>query len=194
MMLNIQMLQDWETLSMIVGTVAQIIQAIVLLIGLPFLVIQIRQQTSAIKLQTDSIKLSNFMELMTLNSSGDDMLIGDAEILGFYDEHKLPKNLSGNWTNLSTKFRKQYLYLGRLVNQSERSYVLWKLGWISDTDYRALLMPLKEVLELKKFELWWGNLKPYYRQDFTSYVDDLRSVHPDKFFEFALSKSSSLTK
>jgi hypothetical protein len=158
----------------IVTFLIQVIQTLIVVVGVPLVIKQIQQQTSAIKIQSDSFRLTTYMQMMNEGSRISEMILERTELSDFYDEVKPPQSLSDSWDHLNAKFRKHYLYLGRILSLQEQAFVLWKGNWMDDKDYQATATQLKEIMEMQKFSAWWPALKPYYRQDFSRYVESLR--------------------
>jgi hypothetical protein len=166
----------------------QILQGVVLIVGIPLVIIQIRQQTKAINLQSESVHISIYMQLMQEGSRISELALDDNDLAEFYDERKLPKEFSSKWESMGKKYRKFYFYLGRNLSLMEQAFILWNMGWIGHTDYRAMLERLFEMLGLIKFCVWWPNMRPFYRSDFGSYVDALQGKNRQEFFKLAMAK------
>jgi hypothetical protein len=187
-MLSIILLNSIPTNFEVFTFVMTVIQTLVVLVGVPFVLWQIRQQTAAINLQSETFHLTTYMQMMTESSRISEMILEHTDLIDFYDERNLPKNLSESWEQLDAKQRKHYLYLGRILSLQEQVYNLWKRGWIDKLDYQGNLTQLKEIIDLKKFSTWWPAMKPYYRQDFSAHVDSLQGYDTDKFFKIAMRK------
>lgn len=173
-----------ESLSLII----QIVQTLILIIGIPLVIRQIRQQTNAIRVQSESFQLSTYMKVMAEGTRISEMAIDDSELAEFYDQEKLPEDLSNAWRRLNDKHRKFYLYFGRNLSLMEQAFMLWKREWMDNIDYSAMLAHLREIMGLRIFNLWWPNMRPYYRSDFVAYVDSLQGKDRDTFFKLATTK------
>ena len=170
------------------------IQTIILAVGIPLVLRQIQQQIQGTRLQNDTMQFTAYTQIMGDSARADDTLSTDSDLKDFYDDAKIPADLGDQWLTLSEKYRKYYLYLGRLLSVSEQAFVMWDRGWIDKVDYRACLFPLREIMQLKIFRLWWPALRPYYRQNFAELLDKLNKpllLDNDTFFEDALREPHS---
>jgi len=150
---------DWQIWIQIFGLLSQIIQTLVVVVGVPFVISQIRNQTKAIEIDADSFKVSNYMEMMSLAAGNDEKMLQDEDLLDFYDQEKYPAHLGSSWDSLDAKRRRHFFYLARLINHYERAFVLWNRGWLENQDYRAILVGLAEIMQLRIFVLWWPSLR-----------------------------------
>lgn len=181
-------INGFQTVYNTISCLFQLIQTIVIVIGVPLLIQQIRKDREALKLQNESFRFSLYMQLMSESSHISEMVINIPELIDFYDQEKLPSDLSSDWNKLNEKYRKHYLYIGRFLSFEEQSFNLWCNGWIDEFDYRATLVTLNEIMSLKIFTLWWNNLQPYYRTDFVNYIDNLRGKDSSTFYKVGMIK------
>jgi len=188
MLFKIFIIENWQNNYEIINLLIQLlsillqgIQTLVVIIGIPFLIRQLREQVRATRVQSEDLQLSTYMQLMAESSAIDEMLISDNDLSDFYDQNSLPSDLGDSWESLNNKFKKHYL---------EQAFLLWNRGWMDNIDYRAMLTHLREIMGLRSFQLWWPILKPYFRADFASYIDNLKNKDDSAFYNKALLKSS----
>lgn len=164
----------------------KILQSIILIIGIPLVIVQIRQQTKAINLQSESVRISIYMQLMQEGSRISELILDDSDLADFYKEEKFKKEYPSQWDIMGKKNQKYYFYLGRNLSLLEQAFILWKLKWIDYIDYRAMLERLYEIMKLRKFSAWWLNMSSFYRADFVLYVNNLQGKNEEEFFKLAI--------
>jgi hypothetical protein len=175
----------------LISLVLQIIQSAVVIIGIPFVILQIRQQTIATRLQRSDFQFTTYMQMMNNSGSLTEMLITDPDLATFYDEKDIDDKTPDNFLELDKTLRKHYLYLGRILSSMEEVYQLMSHKWMDEIDFRASLTQYQEIVGLKKFNRWWKALKPYYRSDFVSFIEYCRNLSDKEFFEKASEKIQS---
>jgi hypothetical protein len=173
------------------GLLIQAGQIIVLVIGIPLLILQIREQTKAAKLQAESFRLSAYLEMMAVGSRVNEMILDDPGLEDFFNEEHLPEELEESWWQLPHKYRRYYLYLGRRLSSMEQAFILWTRDWMDDVDYRATILNLFDLVRLRIFALWWPEIRPYFREDFSAYVESLRGKNREGFFAAAMIRPGS---
>jgi len=177
---------DSPGIEKILPLILQIIQTFAVIIGIILVIPQIRQQTNAIKLQSDNFQFTTYMQMMSNSGNLTELLLTDKDLSTFYDETDLLQKIPDSYEKLDLIQRKQYLYLGKILSSMEESYKLWSHKWMDDIDFRASLIQYREIINLKKFSAWWDALKPYYRSDFVSFIEFCRSLPPEEFIEKAI--------
>lgn len=183
------MTPDVQSLLQYVDTIGTAVQVLGIIIGIPLVLRQIRLQTKATILQSDNLQFSNYMQLMSESARINDKFYEDSELFDFYNNDNVPTNLSNDWHSLDATYRKYYFYLARLMSVMEQSYFCFNKGWIDSIDYRAIITHLQEIMGLKIFSHWWDNLKPFYRDDFRRYIDNLRNKDNKTFLQLAMEKN-----
>lgn len=159
--------------GMPIDTLAQMVQSVVVVTGIPLAIWQLSQQTNAIRLQAESYVDD---QLSKMGDRFDEVLQSDPELADFYDDSALPPSVPTSWGELSPALRKRYMALGRGLSYFETGYIMWRKKLLRSDDYVPLLTQLHETIGLRMFHLWWPLLRSYYRADFASYLDALKEV------------------
>ena len=152
----------------------ELAQTIVVLIGVPFLVWQVSEQTKATRVSADSLRIASYLQLMEKMTEVSRRVVEVAELHDFYDTALADRPLPTAWPDLDQKGRLHYVHLAELLSVAERAYFLRSRGWIDKVDFHAYQFQLEGLTTMPQFEAWWPTLRDHCRSDFADFVDHLQ--------------------
>jgi hypothetical protein len=155
------------------GLALELAQAIVLLIGIPFLVWQVSEQTKATRVSADSLRIASYLQLMENLTEVNRRVVDVEDLHDFFDEPYAGRTLPRTWPELDQKGRLHYVHLAELLSVAERAYFLRSRGWIDKVDFHAYQFLLEGLTTMPQFGAWWPTLRNHCRSDFADFVDHL---------------------
>jgi hypothetical protein len=174
-------------LYMMLQAVSGVIQAVVVLLGIPLAIFQLHRYRQELEMQTDYQRVTSYLYFMKQTYEIADMAVLDSDLTEIYEDERFKNSASMNFLSLNKKQKKQYFYLQRILYFFEEAFVLRSHHWIGEQEYAGLVINwMKEILELRYFQIMWKELKAYYQPQFVVYLDRLIASDPDKFNDTAL--------
>jgi hypothetical protein len=153
------------------GLALELAQAIVVLIGIPFLVWQVSEQTKATRVSADSLRIASYLQLMENLTEVNRRVVDVEDLHDFFDEPYAGRTLPRTWLELDQKGRLHYVHLAELLSVLERAFFLRSRGWIDKVDFAAYQHQLEGLIRTMKFMAWWPTLRSQCRSDFAEFVD-----------------------
>jgi len=155
------------------GLAFELAQALVVLIGIPFLVWQISEQTKATRVSADSLRIASYLQLMGNLTEVSRRVVDVEGLHDFFDELNAGETIARTWPELDQKGRLHYVHLAEMLSVAERAFFLQSRGWIDKVDFAAYQHQLEGLIRTMKFTAWWPSLRSHCRSDFAEFVDAL---------------------
>ncbi|MFT4888176.1 MAG: ribosomal protein S19 [Pseudohongiellaceae bacterium] len=149
---------NWEA----IGSIGEIVGAAGVIFTLAFLAIQIRQNTSSIKTQSEiemSFKIAEWHGRVSINP----------ELSKIYDDAiRDPESMSDGDVGRFIWFMAELYYI------YEGCYFLYRKGDISKDSWNTKMDAAKTLLEIPHLQKWWDSRATPLTPEFVDHIDSIR--------------------
>jgi hypothetical protein len=109
---------------------------------------QARNQGEAVRLQTRALTQAEYLRCQVDFTETTRLLVREKLHGAIYDDlASSARSVFTNWKNYSSEQKLVYAYLEMLYELFERVFVIWKDGWIADSEWRQWQVWIYDVIQ-----------------------------------------------